>query len=124
MFKKSIFSYLMIAMLSGISASSEFDTLAGMIVCSFHTGTEVEQKFMDDWADLASERFKKRISEDFLLPEEEKELKDVLDAMVVLLESKIDKKQSKETFRTTMAGIPANRRRTLIPYIFNYMYRE
>lgn len=102
---------------------SEFDTLAEIIVGSFYSGNPVSAQFISDWAYSIPVQLSKRIREKCPLPDTEEQQHEMLNAMLVLLESKIEAPTAKIKFKDTMNSLSFEDEKLTIPLIFNYMYR-
>jgi hypothetical protein len=123
MIRKTIFSFLTLATMSTLTAMSEFDTLAEIIVSGFHSGNPVTAQFISDWAHSTPEKLNMRINEDYPLPDSEEEQHAMLNAMVTVLGSQIETSTAKKKFTDTIRSLNFEDSKLAIPLIFNYMYR-
>jgi hypothetical protein len=123
MIRKTIFSFLTLTTITTLTAMSEFDTLAEIIVGGFYSGNPVSTQFISDWAHSTPEKLAQRINEECSLPDSEEQQHEMLSAMLVLLGTRIEAPTAKIKFRDTMNSLSFEDEKRAIPLIFNYMYR-
>lgn len=123
MIRKTIFSFLTLTTITTLPAMSEFDTLAEIIVSGFYSGNPVSAQFVSDWAHSTPEKLAQRINEEWPLPDGGEQQHEILNAMLVLLGTRIEASTAKIKFRDTMNSLSFEDEKRAIPLIFNYMYR-
>lgn len=123
MIRKTIFSFLTLTTITTLSAMSEFDTLAEIIVGGFYSGNPVSAQFISDWAHSTPKMLAQRIDEECPLPHSEEQQHEMLSAMLVLLVTRIESPTAKMKFRDTMDSLSFEDEKRALPLIFNYMYR-
>lgn len=122
----SILIMIVLNNLSLVSAMSEFDTLGQIISGSFYSGKPVSERFISDWADSCSPELSHRIYEQYNFPEDDTKIveqEELAEGMCALLDENIETPESITAFHSTLDKLEPNKKRKIIPLLFNYMYR-
>jgi hypothetical protein len=117
---------LVLITLSRVSAMSEFDTLGQIISSGFYSGQPVSVKFISDWADSCSPELSHRICEQYNFPEDAMrvdEQEELVNGMCALLDEIIENPALITAFHSTIDKLESNKKRKIVPLLFNYMYR-
>ena len=122
----SVLFGIILSSISVISAMSEFDSLGQIISNSFYKGHPVSATLISDWADSCSPELCSRIYVCYHFPEDETktaEQEEIAEGMCALLDEVIETPASISAFRSTLDKFDSNKKRKIVPLLFNYMYR-